>query len=96
MDEVYTRGCLHHILRDLRNAPFYIHCLFHLVDSRMFSLSFLSFCTMDYDLPSFRFAHAVNSDVIPTLVFFNNCRLTNVNLIQFDNKHFEVIARRLI
>ena len=51
---------------------------------------------MDHDLQSFRFAHAVHSDVMPTLVLFNNCRLTNVNLIQFDNKHFEVIARRLI
>ena len=51
---------------------------------------------MDHDLTSFRFAHVVHSGVIPTLVFFNNCRLTNVNFIQFDNKHFEVIARRLI
>ena len=51
---------------------------------------------MDHDLPSFPFAHAVHPDVIPTLVFFNNCRLTNVKLMQFDNKHFKVIARRLI
>ena len=28
------------ILRDFRNAPFYIHCLFHTVDLRMFSISF--------------------------------------------------------
>ena len=70
-----------HILRDFINASFYIHCLFHMVDLRMFSLSFLSYCTMDHDLPSFRFAHAVHSDVTLTLVFFNNCRLIYVNLI---------------
>ena len=28
------------ILRDFRNAPFYIHCLFHMTNLRMFSLSF--------------------------------------------------------
>ena len=28
------------ILRDFRNAPFYIHRLFHMIDLRMFSLSF--------------------------------------------------------
>ena len=28
------------ILRDFRNAPFYIHCLFHMIDLRMFSLSY--------------------------------------------------------
>ena len=50
---------------------------------------------MEHDLPLFRFAHAVHSDVISTLVFFNNCRLTNVNLIQFKNKHFKVVARCL-
>ena len=48
---------------------------------------------MDHDLPGFRFAHAVRSEIIPTLVFFNNCSLTNVNLIQFKKKHFEVVAR---
>ena len=50
---------------------------------------------MDHDLPLFRFAHAVHSDEISTLVFFNNCRLTNVNLIQFENKHIKVVARCL-
>ena len=29
------------------------------------------------------------------LVFFNNCRLTNVDLIRFENKHFDVVARCL-
>ena len=29
-----------YILRDFRNAPFYIHCLFHMIDLRMFSFSF--------------------------------------------------------
>ena len=29
-----------YILRDFRNAPFYILCLFHMMDLRMFSLSF--------------------------------------------------------
>ena len=31
-----------HILRDFKNAPFYILCLFHMVDLMMFSLSFFS------------------------------------------------------
>ena len=47
---------------------------------------------MDHDLSLFRFAHAVHSGVKLTSVFFNNCRLTNVNLIQFENKHFKVVA----
>ena len=29
-----------YILRDFKNAPFYILCLFHMIDLRMFSLSF--------------------------------------------------------
>ena len=37
---------------------------------------------MDNDLPLFLFAHAVHSDVISTKVIYNNCRLTNVNLVQ--------------
>ena len=52
------------ILRDIKNAAFYILCLFPMIDLRMFSLSFLSYCKMDHDLPLFRFAHAVDSDVI--------------------------------
>ena len=28
-------------------------------------------------------------------MFFNNCHLTNVNLIKFENKHFKVVARCL-
>ena len=28
------------ILRDFRNAPFYIHCLFYMIDLRMFSVSY--------------------------------------------------------
>ena len=35
------------ILKDFRDAPFYIHCLFHMIDLMMFSLS----CKMDHDLP---------------------------------------------
>ena len=54
------------ILRDFKNAPFYILCLFHMINLRMYSLSFLSSCKMDHDLPLFRFAHAVHSDVIST------------------------------
>ena len=46
---------------------------------------------MDHYLPSFPFAHAVHSDVTLTLVFFNNCPLTNVSLIQFEIKHFEQV-----
>ena len=38
------------ILRDFKNAPFYILCLFHMIDFRMFSLPFLSSCKMDHDL----------------------------------------------
>ena len=30
-----------------------------------------------------------------TLVFFNNCRVTNVSLIQIEIKHFELVARCL-
>ena len=81
------------ILRDFRNAPFYIH--FYMVDSRMFSFFFLSSCTIDHNLLWFWFALAVHSGVIPTLMFFNNCHLTNVNLSQFENKHFEMVARCL-
>ena len=55
-----------YILRDFKNAPFYILCLFHMINLRMLSLSFLSSCKMDHDLPLFRFAHAVQSDVIST------------------------------
>ena len=29
-------------LRDFKNAPFYILCLFHMIDFRMFSLSFFN------------------------------------------------------
>ena len=39
------------ILRDFKNAPFYILCRFHMIDLRMFSYHFLSSCKMDYDLP---------------------------------------------
>ena len=49
-DFVHTDEDLEIILRDLKNAPFYILCLFHKIDSRMFSLSFLSSCKMDHDL----------------------------------------------
>ena len=82
-------------LRDFKNAPFYILCLFHMIDLKMFFNHFLSSCKMDRDLPWFRFAHAVHSDVISTQVFFKNCLLTNVNLIQFENKHFKLVARCL-
>ena len=54
------------ILRDFKNAPFYILCLFHMINLMMFSLSFLSSRKMDHGLPIFRFAHAVHSDVIST------------------------------
>ena len=50
---------------------------------------------MDYDLPLFRFAHAVHSDVTLTLLFFNNCRLTTVRLVQLKSKHFELVDRCL-
>ena len=46
-------------------------------------------------MPKFRFVHAVHSNVTPTLVFFINCRLTNVSLLQFEIKHFEQVARCL-
>ena len=54
------------ILRDFKNAPFYILCLFHMINLRMFLYHFLSSCKMDHDLPLFRFAHAVHSDAIST------------------------------
>ena len=40
----YVRGDI--ILMDFKNAPFYILCLFHMIDLRMFSLSCLSSCKM--------------------------------------------------
>ena len=39
------------ILRDFKNAPFYIFCLFHMIELRMFLYHFLSSCEMDHDLP---------------------------------------------
>ena len=46
-------------------------------------------------MPKFRFVHAAHSNVTPTLVFFINCRLTNVSLLQFEIKNFEQVARCL-
>ena len=48
---------------------------------------------MNHDLPLFRLAYTVHSDITLTLVFFNNCNLANVSLIQFENKHLEVEAK---
>ena len=53
---------------------------------RCFLYHFLSPYKLDPYLPRNRFAHAVHSDVTLTLVFFNNCRLTNVSLIKFEIK----------
>ena len=40
------------ILRDFKNALFYILFLFHMIDLRIFFLyHFLSSCKMDHDLP---------------------------------------------
>ena len=50
---------------------------------------------MDHDLPSFRFANAVHSDVTLTFMLFNNRRLTVMRLVQFKSKHFELVARCL-
>ena len=44
------------------------------------------------DLPKFRFSHAVHSDVTLTFVFFNNCLLKTVRLVQFKSKHFELVV----
>ena len=46
-------------------------------------------------MPKFQFAHVVHAGYTPTLVFFNNCRLTNVSLVQFENKRFKLVARCL-
>ena len=54
----------------------------------------LSFFIRLHNGPSLA-THAVYSDVALTLTFFNNCRLTTVRLIQFENKHFELVARCL-
>ena len=42
-----------YILNEFRNAPFYIHCLFHMDDLSMFPSEYhvLSSYTMDHDLP---------------------------------------------
>ena len=63
----------------------------------MFSLSFtipkangplfaiISICSDD----------ALHSDITPMLMLFYKCRLKNVSLIQFEIKHFELVARCL-
>ena len=48
---LFVEGARNYILKDFRNAPIYIHCLFHMADLRMFPTSFLSVYTMDHDLP---------------------------------------------
>ena len=77
---------MHHFIFTVSSTPLILGCILY---------HFLSSCTMDHDLPKFGFANAVHSALILTLLFFNNCRLTNVNFIQFENKHFEVVARCL-
>ena len=37
---LYYRGVIGYILRDFKNAPFYILCLFHMIYFRMFTSSF--------------------------------------------------------
>ena len=37
----------------------------------------------------------VHSEVTPMIVFFNNCPLTTVCLMQFENKHSALVARCL-
>ena len=72
------------ILRDFRNAPLYILFFSIILIQGCFVYYFLSPYKMDHYLPLFRLAHAVHSDLTLILVFFNNCRLTNVSLIQFE------------
>ena len=38
---IYQEGIDKYILRDIKNTRFYILCLFHMIDLRMFSLLFL-------------------------------------------------------
>ena len=85
------------ILRDYRDVPLNMPCFSTILIQRCFLYNLLSPYKMDHYLPQFRFAHAVHSDVTPTLVLFfiNNCCLTNMSLIQFENKHFEQVARCL-
>ena len=81
------------ILRDFKNATLYIHCFFStILIQKCFLYHFLFPDIMDHYLPKLRFAHAVHPDVTLTLVFFNNCRLTNVSVIKFEIKHFEQVA----
>ena len=47
---------------------------------------------MNHDLPQFGYAHAVHSRKTTTSVLFNNCRLTDGNLIQFYNKQFKLVV----
>ena len=49
--KIQSRAVLISILKDFRNAPFYIHRLLYMADLRMFPLSFLSAYPMDIDLP---------------------------------------------
>ena len=52
---------------------------------------FLSAYTMDHDLPYFRFAHAVHSDVTLTLLFSDNCEISSI----FKSKRIELVAKYL-
>ena len=80
------------ILKDFRNAPFYIQCLFHIADLSMFPFTQWSMICDKFYLLICSCCHAVYSDVISTLVFFINFRLTNVSLIQLENKHVMLVA----
>ena len=46
---------------------------------------------MDHDLPYFRFAHAVHSDVTLTLLFSDNCEISSI----FKSKRIELVAKYL-
>ena len=48
--------------------------------------------TMENDLPLMGCDHAFHSEVIMTLVYSNNLRLTYGCFIRFENKQFDEIA----
>ena len=81
-----------YILKDFRNAP--VTYSLYLPRGLFEDVLFITF----YPLTQWTMiCHSFDllMRFILTLVFFNNCRLTAVRLVQFKSKHFELVARCL-
>ena len=70
----------------LETYHFTFTVFFNMVDLRMFSLAFLTSCTMDHDLPWFRFAHAEHS-------FWRNTDLCVFQQLSSDKCKFDPICQ---